>query len=360
MTTPFYVLDPRVGHDGCRLAARRQVLRCLDQNLARRLWFETQDEFPRQNAPAEIVDHRVQIGTGAVEQPDDGDINVPILVGAARPFALLGLRRVQAPPWPKPSAFAGHACPGRCCGKHLPDPLGMQGESANGHVAIVRRHDHVPHLTDLPASELRRRGSWAAGAIIARAILGEVVPSVVAGRGEAQYSQGDGERDSLLGVRQGGQDGSLGIPVGHTLEIEAEPGQADEQKGQTDDGKKKPDPALESEDFGLELLLVPGQDLGRDDRTGATAKPTRGGGTRNTDVVKETGVPTFAHEIAKSVVIGTTAGDGWHAAWSVMWRPRGKSLQCELRGCADEQHVLARQGARTTSGERRQSATALS
>ena len=90
-------------------------------------------------------------------------------------------------------------------------------------------------------------------------------------------------------------------------------------------------------DFGLEFLLVHGQDLGRDDRTGATAKPTRGGGTRNTDVVKKTGVTTFANEIAKSVVIGTTAGDGWHAAWSVMWRPRGKSLQCELRGCSDEQ-----------------------
>jgi hypothetical protein len=235
----------------------------------------------------------------------------------------------------------------------------MQGESANGHVAIVRRHDHVPHLTDLFASELRRLCSWAAGSIIARAILGEVVPSVVAGGGEAQYSQGDAERDSLLGVRQGGQDGSLGISVGHTLGIEAEPGQADEQKGQTDDGKKKPDPALESEDFGLEFLLVHGQDLGRDDRTGATAKPTRGGGTRNTDVVKETGVTTFANEIAKSVVIGTTAGDGWHAAWSVMWRPRGKSLQCELRGCSDEQ-LRARQDARTTAGERRQSATALS
>jgi len=37
------------------------------------------------------------------------------------------------------------------------------------------------------------------------------------------------------------------------------------------------------------------------------------------------------------VVIGTTAGDGWHAAWSVMWRPRGKSLQCELRGGSAEQ-----------------------
>jgi hypothetical protein len=85
-------------------------------------------------------------------------------------------------------------------------------------------------------------------------------------------------------------------------------------------------------DFGLEFLLVHGQDLGRDDRTGATAKPTRGGGTRNTDVVKETGVTTFANQIAKSVVIATTAGNSWHAAWPVMWRPRGKSLQCELRG----------------------------
>jgi len=36
---------------------------------------------------------------------------------------------------------------------------------------------------------------------------------------------------------------------------------------------------------------------------------------------------------------------------------RGKSLQCELRGCSDSRCVLARQEARTTTGERRQSAT---
>ena len=43
----------------------------------------------------------------------------------------------------------------------------------------------------------------------------------------------------------GGQDGALGVAIGHPKRVEAETGQADKEEGQADDGKEEPDPALE-------------------------------------------------------------------------------------------------------------------
>jgi hypothetical protein len=91
----------------------------------------------------------------------------------------------------------------------------MQGERSDGHVAIVFGDDHVPHIGDLFGGELGRRCSWAAGTIVEGAILGGTGPSVEAGRGEAQHAQGDGKWESFLGVRNGSQDGTLGVAIGH-------------------------------------------------------------------------------------------------------------------------------------------------
>ena len=100
----------------------------------------------------------------------------------------------------------------------------------------------------------------------------------------------------------------LGVAIGHPQRVEAEAGEADEQEGQADDGKEEPDPALEGEDLGLEFLLVHGKDFGGDDGTGAATDPTCGGGARDTEVTEEHGVAFLAGEIAKAVVISTTAG----------------------------------------------------
>ena len=148
----------------------------------------------------------------------------------------------------------------------------------------------------------------ATGPIVERAIAGGTGPSVEAGRGEAQHAQGDGERESFLGVCNGGQDGALGVAIGHPKRVEAEAGQADKEEGQADDGKEEPDPALEGEDLGLEFLLVEGEDLGGDDGARAATDPTCGGGTRDTEVTEEHGVAFLAHEIAHTVVIRMTAG----------------------------------------------------
>jgi hypothetical protein len=169
-------------------------------------------------------------------------------------------------------------------------------------------NDHVPHVGDLLGGELGWRCVRATGPIVEGAIAGGTGPSVEAGRGEAQHAEGDGERESFLGVCNGGQDGALGVAVRHPTRVEAEIGQADEEEGQADDGKEEPDPALEGEDLGLEFLLVEGDDLGGDDGMGAATDPTCGGGTLDTEVTEQQGVAFLAHEIAHAVVIRTTAG----------------------------------------------------
>jgi hypothetical protein len=173
-------------------------------------------------------------------------------------------------------------------------------------VAIVLGDNHLPHVGDLFGGELGGRCVRATGPIIEEAIAGWTGPSVEAGGGEAQHAEGDGKRESFLGVCNGGQDGALGVAIGHPKRVEAETGQADEEEGQADDGKEEPDPALEGEDLGLEFLLVEGEDRGGDDGTGAATDPTCGGGTRDTEVTEQQGVALL--EIAHAVVIRTTAG----------------------------------------------------
>lgn len=80
---------------------------------------------------------------------------------------------------------------------------------------------------------------------------------------------------------------------------------------------EKADPALEGEGLGLEFLLVQRKDLGRDDRTRATANPAGGGGARHTEVAEQARVTFLADKVAKSVVVGTTAGGKRNAAWSI-------------------------------------------
>jgi hypothetical protein len=108
--------------------------------------------------------------------------------------------------------------------------------------------------------------------IVEGAVLLAPVPIVIPGSGQPQHPEGHGKRDSLRGVRDGVQDGALGGAVGHVVRVETETGEAHEEEGQADDGQEELDPALESEDLGLELELVQGKDVGGDDRALAAAE----------------------------------------------------------------------------------------
>ena len=173
---------------------------------------------------------------------------------------------------------------------------------------------------------------------------------MIAGRGKAQRSESDGERDCLQGMLNSGQDGPLGPGIGNAQRIEPESGEAHEQEGQADDAKKKPDSALEQKDLGLELLLVQCEDLGRDHCTRAAVKPACNRRARHTKILEQHGVATFANEVSKSVVIGTTTRQGWHASWSFkkgLWASQPKAnFLCNFNAVAvariNRQNVLIR------------------
>jgi hypothetical protein len=120
------ILDVRVGYHGGAIAILGEILRCLDENLTGGLRFEVQNQLPGQDSPAKIVDHRMQIGAGAIEQFDDRDVDVPKFIWFGRPNTFLGFGRIDAMTWPKPSAFANEAPPCRRREEDLPDPLSTQ------------------------------------------------------------------------------------------------------------------------------------------------------------------------------------------------------------------------------------------
>jgi hypothetical protein len=85
-----YVLDARVGDDHGSFAGRRWTLLSLGEELAGGLRFLAERELPGQSATAEVVDDRVQIGFGFVEESGDRDIDVPAFVGPMGANALFG------------------------------------------------------------------------------------------------------------------------------------------------------------------------------------------------------------------------------------------------------------------------------
>ena len=143
------ILDARVGYHGGAIAILGKILRCLDENLTGDLWFEVQNQLPGQDSPTEIVDHRVQIRARGIEQFDDRDVDVPKFVWLGRPNTFLGFGRIDAMTWPKPSAFANEASPCRRREEDLADPLSMQRQRKDAHVAVVLRDYHVSHVGSL-------------------------------------------------------------------------------------------------------------------------------------------------------------------------------------------------------------------
>src|SRR6267378_3934726 len=97
----------------------------------------------RQDPSREVVDHRVQVGAGPVEQADDGGVDVPHLVGSHRSKAHLRLRRVHAEPRAAPAELPHEMGPGRGGGPDLAEPLRQDGERAGRDVPVLERVHHV-------------------------------------------------------------------------------------------------------------------------------------------------------------------------------------------------------------------------
>jgi hypothetical protein len=98
------VLDARIGNDGCGISTQVESGPGGGKNRAGRLGLEPGSELPREDAAGEVVDHGVQVKSSSVEQPDDGHVDVPVLVGPGRANALFRRRGMDTSARPEPPA----------------------------------------------------------------------------------------------------------------------------------------------------------------------------------------------------------------------------------------------------------------
>jgi len=142
-------------------------------------------QAPRQYAPREIVDHRVQVHVASVKQADDRCIDVPRFVRLRGPDPHARLCRMDAEAGTAPPSHPYQPIPGGRRGDHLAHTLSEQGEPPGGDVAVVGRGDHGADRRDLLRGKALRRQGRARGSVLQFAALGRTLPSAKARRGEA-------------------------------------------------------------------------------------------------------------------------------------------------------------------------------
>ena len=115
----------------------------LDEYLASHRGIEASTDGPGEDLPREVVNDGVDVRLGAVEQLEDRDVDVPDLIGARGTNADGGFCGVNAKTRPAPTAFANEPGPGGRGGEDFADALGVEAQSAQWHVAVLGREDHV-------------------------------------------------------------------------------------------------------------------------------------------------------------------------------------------------------------------------
>src|SRR5204863_40094 len=96
----------------------------------------------------------------AVEELEDGDVDVPQLVGEGGADTDRRLRRMEAGAGTAPATLAEEARPRGGGGEHLAGALGVEAQDTKGHVAVVGRLHHRLHRGNLFPRQLVRRRRW--------------------------------------------------------------------------------------------------------------------------------------------------------------------------------------------------------
>src|SRR5712692_4340246 len=166
----------------------------------------------------------MEIGTGPVEQADDGSVDVPHLVSASRAKPYLGFRRMHTEPGAAPAVLPYEAVPSGGRGPDRAEPLGEHGERAGRNVPVCGRGDHVLNRLDLGRRQSIRCCAGTAGPIVKRTRVLSPAPGMEPAWRHTQEAQDSLQREVLAGPIHGAQDPRLGASVPQTLSSEAKPG----------------------------------------------------------------------------------------------------------------------------------------
>src|ERR1019366_3906803 len=212
------VLESRVGDDR-RAGVRRlafflgQVLAGGDEHLACRGGVKAGGKGPGEDLPAVVVDHGVKEGLRPVEQLEDRDIDMPVLVGAARADAEGGLGRAHAQARAAPAVLAHEAGPRGDRHEDLARPPGEEAERAQRHVTQTGIEHHVLDRGDLLAREPAGHRAGTGWPVVEAADLGRALPGVIARWRHADDPEDHHERKYRLGAGDRAQQACFVVRV---------------------------------------------------------------------------------------------------------------------------------------------------
>ncbi len=117
-------------------------------------------DLPSQDPPREVVDHRVQIGSASVEQPDQRRIDVPDLIGMRSPYPDFRFGRMDPLPRPSPLMITDQPIPSARRSKDLAEALSEQGQRPDWDMSVLVRCRQFMDRFDFRCRELLRANSW--------------------------------------------------------------------------------------------------------------------------------------------------------------------------------------------------------
>jgi len=257
---------------------------------------------PRQDPSRKVVDHRVQVHAGSVEQANNGGVDVPHLVGARRSKADRRLRRVHAEPGAAPVELAHETVPSRRRGPDLAEPLRQDGERAGRDVPVFGRGHHVLDRPDFGWGESMGRPERTGRLVVKRTRVLQPLPGMEPTRRHAQEPQERPHRHKRSGPIHGEQDPDLGASVWQTLVRQCESGASEQGEGEPKECGELLHASSELYDFLLEFRCPEVRRVQGHHDVWGLAEPPTGGRARNPEIGGDGHVPGALDEIPKPVV----------------------------------------------------------
>ena len=275
----------------------------------------------------------MDIRSRPVEQSDDGGIDMPSFVGLRGTNADGRLRWMTAVSRTPPAMLADELGPGGDRGEDLADPLGVEREGTQRHVAMLGCKDHGLHSGNFGEGELARAGAGTRRAIVGGAGCRGVAPGMVTSRFEAENPEDQSKGEPRSGALDGPQDVRLGSALRQSSPAKVELGHSKQGQQKPNDGGENSSSTVEFGDGLEKVLSVLIDDLDGDDWAEAAPLPGRDRGTGDGEAVAQRPGTRTHHVLAQAMVIATACARllprcGHHRRRITDPRLAGRKPQC--------------------------------
>ena len=256
----------------------------------------------------------MKVRPGAIEQLDDGHVDLPQLVRSVGTDAHLGLGWVDTAARPSPPGLSYQPRPRRRRRNHSSDTFRVQCESSERQVAMVIALDHFLHSSNLGGCQSCRLASWTARSIVKLATNLGAAPAVVAGRRQARDPQCGTQRYHPIRSLDRPKQCSFPIFFGKPLVVRPALRYTKHHDQQADNRVELSHPMTQFLYFDQKLSRLSRQGLTRDDIGNTAVKPASNRGPRNVQLGEQVWITGLADQFSNAVVVGTSSAKGRHHA----------------------------------------------